>query len=377
MKSPDNKNTKFAQRVQNIDISGIRKIFEAAGEQSINLGLGQPDFDTPNHIKQAAIDAINEGFTSYTVGAGIPELRNALSLKFKNENNFDVSSDEIIVTSGASEALEIALASLVNPGDEVLIPNPGFVSYSALTEIMGGKSVSVPLGKDLNVQPDDVLDNITPKTKAFVLNSPSNPTGAVQSRDNIKAFAEIAEDHDITIISDEVYEHFVYEGEHVSPAQYTDNVITINAVSKTYSMTGWRLGYVAAKGEYVDQMLKAHQYVQACASSISQKAALAAVTGPMEPVYKMHDEFKERRDLLLDGLESLGIKCEKPNGAFYAFPEIPDSIKATEKLVSNGVIVVPGIAFGENGEGHIRLSYATSSSQIQKALDIMENVTSL
>ncbi|ADI74612.1 aminotransferase class I and II [Methanohalobium evestigatum Z-7303] len=374
MKSTDNKNTKFAQRVQNIDISGIRKIFEAAGEQSINLGLGQPDFDTPDHIKQAAIDAINEGFTSYTVGAGIPELRNALSLKFKKENNFDVSSDEIIVTSGASEALEIALASLVNPGDEVLIPNPGFVSYSALTEIMGGKSVSIPLGKDLNVQPDDVLDNITPKTKALVLNSPSNPTGAVQSRDNIKAFAEIAEDHDITIISDEVYEHFVYEGEHVSPAQYTDNVITVNAVSKTYSMTGWRLGYVAAKGEYIEQMLKAHQYVQACASSISQKAALAAVTGPMEPVHKMHDEFKERRDLLLDGLESLGIKCEKPSGAFYAFPEIPDSLKTTEKLVSNGVIVVPGIAFGENGEGHIRLSYATSSSQIQKALDIMENV---
>jgi aspartate aminotransferase len=374
MKSPDNKNTKFAQRVQNIDISGIRKIFEAAGEQSINLGLGQPDFDTPDHIKQAAIDAINEGFTSYTVGAGIPELRNALSLKFKNENNFDVSSDEIIVTSGASEALEIALASLVNPGDEVLIPNPGFVSYSALTEIMGGKSISIPLGKDLNVQPDDVLDNITPKTKALVLNSPSNPTGAVQSRDNIKAFAEIAEDHDITIISDEVYEHFVYEGEHVSPAQYTDNVITVNAVSKTYSMTGWRLGYVAAKGEYIEQMLKAHQYVQACASSISQKAALAAVTGPMEPVYKMHDEFKERRDLLLDGLESLGIKCEKPRGAFYAFPEIPDSLKTTKKLVSNGVIVVPGIAFGENGEGHIRLSYATSSFQIQKALDIMEDV---
>lgn len=374
MKSPDNKNTKFAQRVQNIDISGIRKIFEAAGEQSINLGLGQPDFDTPDHIKQAAIDAINEGFTSYTVGAGIPELRNALSLKFKNENNFNVSSDEIIITSGASEALEIALASLVNPGDEVLIPNPGFVSYSALTEIMGGKSVSIPLGQDLNVQPNDVLDNITPKTKALVLNSPSNPTGAVQSRDNIKAFAEIAEDHDITIISDEVYEHFVYEGEHISPAQYTDNVITVNAVSKTYSMTGWRLGYAAAKGEYVDQMLKAHQYVQACASSISQKAALAAVTGPMEPVYKMHDEFKKRRDLLLDGLESLGIKCEKPSGAFYAFPEIPDSTKTTEKLVSNGVIVVPGIAFGENGEGHIRLSYATSSSQIQKALDIMENV---
>lgn len=366
--------TKFAQRVLNIDISGIRKIFEAAGEQSINLGLGQPDFDTPEHIKQAAIDAINEGFTSYTIGAGIPELREALSQKFKKENNLDTSPDEIIATSGASEALEIAIASLVNPGDEVLIPNPGFVSYSALTEIMGGKTIDIPPGQDLNIQPNDVLEKITPKTKALVLNSPSNPTGAVQPKDNIKAFAEIADDHNITIISDEVYEHFVYEGEHVSPAQYTDNVITVNAVSKTFSMTGWRLGYIAARSEYIEQMLKVHQYVQACASSISQRAALAAITGPMEPVYKMHGEFKKRRDLLLDGLSSIGIKCEKPHGAFYAFPEVSDSMEITEKLVSNGVIVVPGTAFGENGEDHIRISYATSTPQIQKALDIMENV---
>ena len=374
MDGSDIKATKFAQRVLNIDISGIRKIFESAGEHSINLGLGQPDFDTPGHIKQAAIDAINEGFTNYTIGAGIPELRVALSQKFRNENNFDVSSDEIIATSGASEALEIAIASLVNPGDEVLTPNPGFVSYSALTEIMGGKTVDVPPDQDLNIQPNDVLEKITPKTKALVLNSPSNPTGAVQPRDNIKAFAEIADDHDITIISDEVYEHFVYEGEHISPAQYTDNVITVNAVSKTFSMTGWRLGYVAAKGEYIEQMLKVHQYVQACANSISQKAALAAITGPMEPVYKMHEEFKKRRDLLLDGLGSIGIKCEKPHGAFYAFPEVTDSIKTAEKLVSNGVIVVPGTAFGDSGEGHIRISYATSRSQIQKALEVMRNV---
>ncbi|MCL7411385.1 MAG: pyridoxal phosphate-dependent aminotransferase [Methanosarcinaceae archaeon] len=366
--------TKFAQRVLDIDISGIRKIFEAAGSDAINLGLGQPDFETPSHIRQAAIDAINEGFTGYTFGSGIVELREALSHKFKEENGFDVSPDEVIVTSGASEALEIAIAALVNPGDEVLIANPGFVSYNALTKMMGGRVVSVPLGEDLTMRPEDVMERITPKTKVLIVNSPSNPTGGVQTRDDMKVFADIADDHNITIISDEVYEHFIYEGEHVSPAQYSDNVITVNATSKTYSMTGWRLGYVAAKREYTEQMLKVHQYVQACANSIAQKAALAAITGPMEPVIAMRDEFKKRRDVLVDGLNGMGLKCAFPKGAFYAFPEVPDSTEVAAKFISNGVVVVPGIAFGDRGEGYIRISYATSMVDIERALGIMERV---
>ncbi len=366
--------TKFAQRVLDIDISGIRKIFEAAGLDAINLGLGQPDFDTPSHIRQAAIDAINEGFTGYTPGLGIIELREALSHKFKEDNDFDVSPDEIIVTSGASEALEIAIASLVNPGDEVLIANPGFVSYNALTSIMGGRVVDVPLGKDLTMRPEDVIERITPKTKALIVNSPSNPTGGVQTKDDIKAFADIADDHNITIISDEVYEHFIYEGEHVSPAKYSDNVITVNATSKTYSMTGWRLGYVAAKSDYTEQMLKIHQYVQACANSIAQKAAFAAISGSMEPVIAMRDEFRKRRDVLVKGLNTMGLKCALPKGAFYAFPEVPDSADVASKLISNGVIVVPGTAFGDRGDGYIRLSYATSMSDIERALDTMERV---
>ena len=366
--------TKFAQRVLDIDISGIRKIFEAAGSDAINLGLGQPDFDTPSHIRQAAIDAINEGFTGYTFGSGIVELREALSQKFKRENDFDVSSNEIIVTSGASEALEIAIAALVNPGDEVLIANPGFVSYNALTEMMGGRAVGVPLGEDLTMRPEDVMERITPKTKALIVNSPSNPTGGVQTKDDMKAFADIADDHNITIISDEVYEHFIYEGEHVSPAMYSDNVITVNATSKTYSMTGWRLGYVAAKSEYTEQMLKVHQYVQACANSIAQKAALAAITGPMEPVIAMRDEFKKRRDVLVNGLNGMGLKCALPKGAFYAFPEVSDSAEVATKFISNGVVVVPGIAFGDRGDGYIRISYATSMADIERALGIMERV---
>lgn len=368
------KEIKFSENVAKIDTSGIRKIFEAAGSDAINLGLGQPDFDTPEHIKAAAIKAINEGFTGYTIGSGIPELREALSLKFKEENGFSVSPQEIIVTSGASEALAIALAALLNPGDEVLISNPGFVSYNALTEILNGRAVSVPLAEDLTMKPEAVLEKITPKTRAIVLNSPSNPTGAVSSRADIKALAEIAEDHNITILSDEVYEYFIYEGEHVSPASYSDNVITVNATSKSYAMTGWRLGYVAARAEYIGQMLKVHQYIQACANSVAQKAAYAAVTGPKDSVNVMKEEFRKRRDVLVKGLNELGMECALPKGAFYAFPKVSDSAEVASKLISNGVIVVPGTAFGSEGDGYIRISYAASMKDIEKALNIMEKV---
>jgi aspartate aminotransferase len=368
------KEIKFSENVAKIDTSGIRKIFEAAGSDAINLGLGQPDFDTPEHIKAAAIKAINEGFTGYTIGSGIPELREALSLKFKEENGFSVSPQEIIVTSGASEALAIALAALLNPGDEVLISNPGFVSYNALTEILNGRAVSVPLAEDLTMKPEAVLEKITQKTRAIVLNSPSNPTGAVSSREDIKALAEIAEDHNITILSDEVYEYFIYEGEHVSPASYSDNVITVNATSKSYAMTGWRLGYVAARAEYIGQMLKVHQYIQACANSVAQKAAYAAVTGPKDSVNAMKVEFRKRRDVLVKGLNELGMECALPKGAFYAFPKVSDSAEVASKLISNGVIVVPGTAFGSEGDGYIRISYAASMKDIEKALNIMEKV---
>ncbi|MDD3042367.1 MAG: pyridoxal phosphate-dependent aminotransferase [Methanosarcinaceae archaeon] len=366
--------TKFSESVSRIDTSGIRKIFEAAGSDAINMGLGQPDFDTPEHIKEAAIEAIREGFTGYTFGSGIPELREALSKKFDEENGFQAAPGEIIVTSGASEALTISLAALLNRGDEVLISNPGFVSYNALTEVMGGKAVSVPLAEDLTIKPEAVLERLGPKTKALILNSPSNPTGAVADKADIKALAEIADDHNITIISDEVYEYFVYEGEHVSPARYSDNVITVNATSKSYAMTGWRLGYVAASKEYTEQMLKVHQYIQACANSIAQKAAYAAVTGPKDSVITMRDEFRKRRDVLVKGLNELGMECALPKGAFYAFPKVKDSAAVASKMISNGVVVVPGTAFGSEGEGYIRISYAASMDNIKRALEIMEKV---
>ncbi len=363
----------YSERVKGIDISGIRKMFEGAGKDAINLGLGQPDFDTPEHIKKAAIEAINEGFTSYTSNLGIPELREALCKKFARENNFKVEPDEVIVTSGASEALHLALQALVEKGDEVMIPDPGFVSYIALTKLAGGKAVGVPLDEKLELKPEKVNECITSKTKVLILNSPSNPTGSVMKEEDVKALTEIAEDNNITIISDEVYEHFIYEGEHVSPAQFSDNVITVNAVSKTYAMPGWRIGYAAARKDIIEQMLKVHQYIQACACSISQKAALAAIEGPQDCVGEMRESFSARRDFLLDGLREIGIKCVKPRGAFYAFPEVEDE-DAALKLLEKGVIVVPGTAFGIHGRGHIRISYATSAENLRKALGIMEKV---
>ena len=360
----------FTDRVSEIDISGIRKMFEAAGTGSINLGLGEPDVPTPAHVCDAAIDAIREGCTRYTPGAGLPELRVALSEKFLHDNNIAVGPDEIMVTSGASEALHISLQALVEPGDDVLVPDPGFVSYTALSRIAGGRAVSVPL-VDLRLDPDVVAEQITRNTKILIVNSPSNPCGTVQSRKEIQAFAELAEDHDFTIISDEVYEFFIYEGEHVSPAEFTDNVVTVNAASKTYAMTGWRLGYLAARPEYIEQFHKVHQYVQACANSVAQMAALAAITGPQERVTEMRDTFKQRRDIVLAGLREMGVECMTPTGAFYVFPRVGDGDRVAADMAERGVITVPGSAFGIYGAEHVRMSYAAGEAEIIRALERM------
>ena len=248
------------------------------------------------------------------------------------------------------------------------------MSYIALTDLSGGRAVGVPLTDTFTLDATNIAEYITDKTRVLVVNSPSNPTGGVQTRAEIQGLCELADDHNITIISDEVYEHIIYEGEHVSPASISENVVTINATSKTYAMTGWRLGYVAAPHDITEQMLKAHQYVQACANSIAQKAALAAITGPQECVAEMRESFLRRRNLLMKGLSDIGIECVVPKGAFYAFPKVSNSMDAVMKLLEAGVITAPGSAFGPRGEGHIRLSYATSDEDILRALDIMGQV---
>lgn len=365
---------KFDKRVTGINISGIRKMFEGAGPGAINLGLGQPDFDTPPHVKAEAIRAIEEGFTGYTGNMGIPELREALAAKFRRENGLEYGAGQIMVTSGASEALHVAIEALCGQGDEVLVPDPGFVSYSALTTMADARPVPVPLGENLRYDPETIKGMIGPRTKAIVLNSPSNPTGAVQTPAEIRAIVEIARDRGVTVISDEVYEHFIYDGVHDSPARYGDNVVTVNAASKTYAMTGWRLGYLAAAPDYVDQILKVHQYVQACACSISQRAALAALAGPQECVALMREEFRRRRDYLIGELHAMGVECVTPSGAFYAFPRVGDEEARVMELLRKGVITTPGSSFGEHGRGFIRLCYATSMPGLEKAVGIMKTI---
>ncbi|HTX44267.1 MAG TPA: pyridoxal phosphate-dependent aminotransferase [Methanocella sp.] len=365
---------KFYKRVTSIGVSGIRKAFEGAGPNAINLGLGQPDFDTPEHIKAEAIKAIEEGFTGYTVNMGIPELRDALSRKFKKENGLNYSPGEIMITSGASEALHIAIEALCGEGDEILVPDPGFVSYVPLATMADAKPVPVPLGENQRYDPETIKKYITKNTRAIILNSPSNPTGAVQTPAEIKAIAEIALDKNVTVISDEVYEHFIYDGVHDSPARYADNVITVNASSKTYAMTGWRVGYLAARPEYIEQILKLHQNVGPCACSISQRAALAAVNGPQDCVTVMRDEFRRRRDYLVKELHGMGVQCVMPQGAFYAFPYVGDELKKVDELLKKGVITTPGFSFGEHGKGFIRLCYATSMPNLEKAVATMKTV---
>jgi len=364
---------KFAQRVQDIEISGIRRIFEAAGADSINLGLGQPDFDTPQHIKDAAIQAISEGKTGYTNNTGIPELRNAICEKFKNENSLSYTPDQLIVTAGASEALHIVMQSLVDEGDLVLCPDPGFVSYAALATLAGGRPISVPLTRDLHIDVEKAK-TLMDGARILMLNSPANPTGSVESKESIKALVEYADDAGVTVISDEVYEHFIYGKKHWSAARFGENVVTINAASKTYAMTGWRLGYLAARKEIVAECVKVHQYCQACATSISQYAALAAYTGDQRPVKKMRDEYRERRNIICKGLGNLGFKFPVPEGAFYAF--VPMKPLLAQKIIEEGIIIVPGTAFGVNAPKYARLSYATSRENIHRALGRIQKVMS-
>jgi len=364
--------TEFSSRVERISISGIREVFEAASEDAINLGLGQPDFPTPEHARQAAVDAIESGKADgYTGNKGIEPLREAIADKHQRDQGIDVDPADVIATSGASEALHIALEAHVDAGQEVIIPDPGFVSYDALTKLADGEPVPVDLREDLTLDPAEVEKAITDDTAAFIVNSPANPTGAVASEQDIKEFARIADEHDVLCVSDEVYEYTVFEGDHHSPIEYadSDNVVVVNSCSKLYSMTGWRLGWVTGSTERTERMLRVHQYAQACASAPAQYAAEAALTGPQEIVEEMTDSFKRRRDILLDGLADHGIDCPTPHGAFYAMPKVPEGF--VDECIDRGVIVVPGEAFGEGGEGMARISYATDEETLREAIEIM------
>jgi aspartate aminotransferase len=369
--------TDFSNRVESVAISGIREVFEAAGGDAINLGLGQPDFPTPDHAREAAVEAIESGKTDgYTSNAGIPELRESVSEKHARDNNLDIPPENVIATAGGSEALHLAIEAHVSAGEEVIVPDPGFVSYAALTNLAGGVPNPIALRDDLTMDPEAVEDAITEDTAAFVVNSPANPTGAVQSEADMREFARIADEYDVLCIADEVYEHIVFDGEHHSPMQFaeSDNVVVVNACSKAYSMTGWRLGWVAGSECRIDRMLRVHQYVQACASAPAQYAAETALSGSQDPVREMVQAFEERRDVLLDGLTDASLETPTPQGAFYAMPAVPDGW--VDACLDRGVVVVPGEAFGEHGAGYARISYATGIEDLKEAIEVMDEAAS-
>ncbi|MGZ4903499.1 MAG: pyridoxal phosphate-dependent aminotransferase [Halobacteriota archaeon] len=365
-----------AYRTSYISLSGIRESFSHAKPDMINLGLGQPDFDTPTHIKEAAKNAIDEGYTGYAPNHGFIELIDAV-ISYYRRYGVDARKENVLCTSGASEGLHLSFEALIDPGDEVIVPDPGFVAYRPLVHIAGGLPVGAQVvqEEDFRLTPETVAKLITKKTRALVVNSPANPTGAVQQYEDMKAFVELANDYDFYIISDEVYDRIIYDTKHVSPACIDpERVIVVNAVSKTYAMTGWRLGYTIAPIDITEEMLKVHQYIQACAPSVSQKAAHAALTGPSDSIDAMVHEFRNRRDLVLKQLNGIA-DCAVPQGAFYVFPRFhihDTSLDLAARFAQAGVIVVPGSAFGEHGEGYIRISYAASQEHIRRALNIIQ-----
>ncbi|WP_296883298.1 pyridoxal phosphate-dependent aminotransferase [uncultured Methanobrevibacter sp.] len=362
-----------AKRTNSIELSEIRKLFEVTNPDAINLGIGEPDFDVPENIKEAMKKSIDENETHYTSNKGIIELREEIVKKFKKDNGIKTNPENIIVTVGASEGLFMCAQAFIEKGDEVILPNPSFLSYEACINLAGGTVVPVDckMENEFKLKADDVAEKITENTKAIMLNSPSNPTGAVMEKEDIKALADLSMDKDILIISDEIYEKIIYNKKHYSAGKYSDNVITLNGFSKTYAMTGLRIGYLNANETYNEELLKIHQYNNACASTTSQRGAYEALTGPQNEVERMIKEFQRRRDLIVSRLNQMGYETVNAEGAFYVFPKIDDE-DFVAKAANAGVISVPGVAFGSNGKGHVRMSYANSYENIEKAMNILE-----
>jgi aspartate aminotransferase len=373
---------------QTIAMSQRSAELKAEGKDIINLSVGQPDFATPDHIKQAGIQAINDNYTSYTPVPGYKDLREAIANKLKNENNLDYSFDQIVVSAGAKHSLANALLSIVNKGDEVIVPAPYWVSYVEQVKLAEGENVIVPTSIDNNfkITPKQLKEAISDKTKALMLCSPSNPTGSIYSREELEEIAEIvaASKNDIYIISDEIYEYINFEGKHESIAQFDivkDKTIIINGVSKGYAMTGWRIGYMAAPKEIASACAKLQGQVTSGACSIAQRASLTAITSDNSFTQEMNEAFKRRRDLVLEGLDQIkGMKKYTPKGAFYLFPNISyyfgkangsvtienDQDLCFYLLDEANVALVPGTAFGS--PENLRISYAASDEELKEAL---------
>jgi len=366
----------------------------AEGTKVINFGAGEPDFDTPDHIKQAAVEALEKGMTKYTPVAGILPLREAIAKKFKVDNNLDYEPSQVVVSAGAKHSLYNAFMVLCQPGDEVILPAPYWVSYLEQIKLAGAAPLIVQTRQEngFKLTPEELRSTLTPRTRLLVLNSPSNPTGAVYTRDELAALGEVLLENNIAVISDEIYEKLVYDGEkHISIAELSpelkDQTVIINGVSKAYSMTGWRIGYAAAPAEVAKAMNDLQSHSTSNPTSIAQAGALAALEGSQGPVSEMVEQFDRRRKYMVERLQSMpGISCNTPRGAFYVFPSMKGLIGKSYNgkkiagasdfaaiiLENARVAVVPGIAFGD--DTCFRLSYATSMENIEEGLNRMENL---
>ncbi|WP_027459459.1 pyridoxal phosphate-dependent aminotransferase [Deinococcus murrayi] len=354
-----------------------------AGADVLSLSVGEPDFETPPHVRAAGIAAIEAGHTRYTPVSGLPELREAVSAKFARENGLEYPPDAVTVTSGGKQALFNALFALLDPGDEVLIPAPSWVSYPEMVALMGAVPVAVPTRAEAGfvLDPEDLAARVTPRTRLVVLNSPGNPTGAVYPAPVLEAVADLARRRGLWLLSDEIYEHLVYEAEHVSPARFApERTLTVNGASKAYAMTGWRIGYAGGPREWIAAMNALQSQSTTGACTVSQHAALAALTehaATARFVAEARAAYRERRDVLVAGLNALGLTTPTPQGAFYVLPDItrlhPDELEASRLLLERGgVAVVPGTDFG--APGRVRLSYAVGPGTLREALRRIEAV---
>ena len=372
----------LSSKVLNIKPSGIRKFFDLVSEMKdvISLGVGEPDFDTPWHIRDEGIFALEKGKTFYTSNSGLKELRQEIANYIKRTQNVEYNpNDEIIVTVGGSEAIDIGIRALVNDGDEVIIPQPSYVSYEPCAMLANAKPVIINLKaeNEFRLKPDELLNAITDKTKILILPFPNNPTGSIMDKADLEAIAKIIIEKDIYVMSDEIYSELSYKEKHVSIASLAgmkERTILINGFSKAYAMTGWRLGYACAPKEIIKQMTKIHQFAIMCAPTTSQYAAVEALKNGDDDVAMMRQEYNQRRRFLLNAFKEMNIPCFEPYGAFYVFPCIKEfgmtsEEFATRLLKEEKVAAVPGTAFGDSGEGHLRISYAYSLDNLKRAME--------
>lgn len=372
----------LSEKIVNIKPSGIRKFFDLVSEMKdvISLGVGEPDFETPWHIRDEGIYAFEKGKTFYTSNAGLKGLREEICHYLKRRQNLEYNPyNEVLVTVGGSEAIDVGLRAVINLGDEVIIPQPSYVSYEPCTILAGGKPVIVNLKgeNDFRLTADELKSVITDRTKVLILPYPNNPTGAIMRKSDLEEIAKVAIENDILVMSDEIYSELTYSGNHISIAALDgmkERTILINGFSKSYAMTGWRLGYACAPQEIIKQMTKIHQYAIMCAPTISQYAAIDALKNGDEDVSMMRDSYNQRRRFLMSAFKDIGLDCFEPYGAFYVFPCIKEfgmtsEEFATKLLEEEHVAVVPGTAFGDSGEGYLRISYAYSIDNLKVAME--------